>query len=148
MTDDLNRVVLTPLRQIDVAGGPVYHGMKASDPGFAGFGEAYFSFIDSGAVKGWKRHNRMTLNFVVPIGDVGVTVYHEVTSQSRSYRLCSHKPESYGRLTIPPGFWVAFGGLGNARSVMLNIASLAHNPHEADTVPITHFCWSWGAFDL
>ena len=46
-------VLLTPLKQIYHPKGNVFHGMKKSDPGFSGFGEAYFSTINFGDTKIW-----------------------------------------------------------------------------------------------
>lgn len=143
MTAMLDRILLTPLRVIDVPGGPVMHGMKRTDPGFAGFGEAYFSCIDPGEVKGWKRHNQMTLNFVVPHGQVRVVVVDEAAVACRAFTLSASDTQDYGRLTIPPGLWVAFGGLGSSRSIMTNLASLLHDPAEADSVTLDRFPWSW-----
>ena len=65
---NLDGVMITPLKIIQVPGGDVSHGMKISDPGFAGFGEVYFSNIEPGVVKAWKRHRKMTLNLVVTVG--------------------------------------------------------------------------------
>ncbi|SVE62175.1 uncharacterized protein METZ01_LOCUS515029, partial [marine metagenome] len=61
---------VTPLRRIENAGGDVLHGMKQSDVGYTGFGEAYFSWVSASAVKAWKRHTQMTMNVVVPVGQV------------------------------------------------------------------------------
>ena len=41
----LKESLLTPLKTIDVAGGDVRHAMKRNDPGYVGFGEAYFSIV-------------------------------------------------------------------------------------------------------
>ena len=62
-------VTLTALQQIDTAGGSVLHAMKAGDAGFSGFGEAYFSAVEKGFIKGWKRHREMTLNVGCPFGE-------------------------------------------------------------------------------
>ena len=67
---NLDGVMITPLKIIQVPGGDVSHAMKISDPGFAGFGEVYFSNIESGVVKAWKRHRQMTLNLVVSVGAI------------------------------------------------------------------------------
>jgi dTDP-4-dehydrorhamnose 3,5-epimerase len=39
----LDGLLITNLSEIDVVGGNVLHGMKLTDPGYSGFGEAYFS---------------------------------------------------------------------------------------------------------
>jgi len=139
------KALFVPLRVIAVPGGDVMHAMKASDPGFQGFGEAYFSIVHRGTVKGWKRHNRMTLNFVVPCGDIQVSVFDDSERCHTVFRLGTGRPETYGRLCIPPGLWVAFGGLGDPLNLLLNLASIPHDPTESDTLPITSFPWEWVA---
>jgi len=69
-TISLEHIKLSPLSRINTEGGDVLHGMKWIDAGYAGFGEAYFSWVVKGAVKAWKRHTRMTMNLVVPVGSV------------------------------------------------------------------------------
>ena len=63
-------VSLHPLKQISVPNGDLWHAFKATDEGFVGFGEAYFTQVKPHAVKGWKRHNRYVLNLVVVSGAV------------------------------------------------------------------------------
>ncbi len=132
----------TPLRRICVAGGDVFHGLKATEPSFAGFGEAYFTSVEQGVVKGWKRHNRMVLNLIVPCGCIQVSVFRE-TAGLREHFILGPDPKSYGRLTIPPGVWVAFGGIGSGMNLMLNIASIEHDPSESDSLSIDAFPWTW-----
>lgn len=60
----IDGVIFTPLPIIDTKGGDVLHAMKVSDEGFHVFGEAYFSTVKSGAIKGWKLHREMVLNIV------------------------------------------------------------------------------------
>ena len=43
MASKINNVVLSPLKIIDNPKGDILHGVKCSDIGFGGFGEAYFS---------------------------------------------------------------------------------------------------------
>lgn len=143
MGSSLNDVTLTPLRRIETLGGDVMHGLKNSDAGFHGFGEAYFSCIEPGYVKGWKRHRVMTLNLVVPIGLVRIGVHCEVARTQAFYTLGPASEETYCRLTVPPGLWVAFGGADKVQSVMLNVASIPHDPQESDTVPLSAVPWQW-----
>ena len=55
-------VVLTELKMINHPKGDIYHAMKKSDNGYAGFGEAYFSTVNQNAIKGWKKHTQMLSN--------------------------------------------------------------------------------------
>lgn len=141
-----NGVLVSPLRVIPTPGGEVRHGMKATDPGFSGFGEAYFSLVAPGAVKGWKRHRRMTLNLVAACGAVRVCICGERGGRE-VYDLCPERPEGHLRLTVRPGAWVAFGGVGPRINVLLNVADMPHDPAEADTLPLAHFPWAWPATD-
>ena len=50
----IDGVSLHPLRQISVPNGDLWHALKATDDGFAGFGEAYFTQIEPHKIKGWK----------------------------------------------------------------------------------------------
>jgi len=71
----MDGITLTSLKQITHPKGDIYHAMKASDDGFSGFGEAYFSTVNKNDIKGWKKHTEMTLNLVVVIGEVEFVVY-------------------------------------------------------------------------
>ena len=138
----MDGVVFTPLRRIPTPGGDVRHGLKAGDATFAGFGEAYFSSVEAGAVKGWKRHTRMTLNLIVPVGEVRFLVCSDA-GERRAFQLSPDRPESYGRLTVRPGLWMAFGGVGPGLNLLLNVASIEHDPAEAEGRPLDALPWSW-----
>jgi len=136
-------IVLTPLRIINNPKGNVYHAMKASDPGYQGFGEAYFSTVEKGEIKGWKRHNRLALNLVVPVGEIRFVIYDDRSSSSQQLQFCDITLSvdiNYQRLTIPAGLWVAFQGKADS-NFLLNIISGEHDPSEADNVPLGHFAF-------
>jgi len=136
--------IYRPLSRISVAAGDVLHGLKASASEYRGFGEAYFSCILEGAVKGWKKHTKMTLNLIVIKGEVHFLVYNEASASCDTFQMSPDRAGSYGRLTVPPGLWVAFGGVAAGESMLLNVASMEHDPAEAVTVPLDTFTWSWG----
>lgn len=140
----MGHIIVTPLRRIPTPFGDVLHGMKAVDPGFAGFGEVYFSMIAKDCVKGWKCHTAMTLNFVVPHGAVRVMVREPQGELVGAYHLGPDIPDTFIRLTIAPGLWVAFGGLAPGHSLLCNIASLPHDPSEAVNIPLDRHPWNWG----
>lgn len=127
-------VLLTPLKRIHHPKGDVLHGMKKSDPGFAGFGEAYFSTIHCDDTKPWKKHFEMTLNFVVPMGEVRFVIYDD--RKNSATKNCFFDvtlgENNYQRITIPPGVWVAFRGFGSSHNLLLNLANLEHNPDEIE----------------
>lgn len=138
----MSRAVFTPLRRIPTPGGDVLRALKASEESYQGFGEAYFSSVETGRVKGWRRHRRMTLNLVVPVGEVRFTVRGD-DGAAQAFDLSPDRAESYGRLTVPSGLWMAFGGVGAGLNLVLNVASIEHDPEEADTRPLEAMPWSW-----
>jgi dTDP-4-dehydrorhamnose 3,5-epimerase len=137
---NLEAIVVTPLARIATAGGDVLHALKQQDQSFTGFGEAYFSFVAPGAVKAWKRHKRMTMNVVVPVGCVRF-VFH--LQDGDAYRVEDIGVDRYGRVTVPPGIWFGFQGLGESQNLILNIADIAHDPAEVDRLPISEIKYSW-----
>lgn len=135
-------VTFTLLKQIDVPGGDVFHGLKKSDASYRGFGEAYFSFVNKDVVKGWKRHSRMYCNLIVPVGLVSFNCISP-EGESRVFRLGPEEGGQYGRLTIPPGFWFGFGGIAAPTSCILNLADILHEPDEGERCPLEEFTWQW-----
>ncbi len=128
----LEGVVVTPLKRIYNPLGDVFHGMKKSDAGYAGFQEAYFSTIKYGTIKSWKKHLRMTLNIIVPVGRIRFVLYDDRPESltKGKFMEITLSPDNYTRLTIPPNIWLAFIGEGEPVNLLLNIANLEHDPDE------------------
>lgn len=129
-------VIVTPLKQIANPKGDIFHALTNQSTGFHGFGEAYFTHIVCGQTKGWKQHQRMVLNLVVPQGAVRFHLFApdgagEGRAGEGSHILLGSAPDLYCRLTVPPGIWLAFSGVGAGSNLILNLASIAHDPHEA-----------------
>ena len=131
---NIEGVLLTPLKKIHHPQGDVFHGMKKSDAGFSGFGEAYFSTIHFGDTKPWKMHLEMTLNFVVPMGDIRFVIYddRENSATKNNFFDVTLGAHNYQRINIPPGVWVAFNGVGSDYNLLLNLANLEHEPAEVE----------------
>ena len=128
-------IKITPLKHIVVPKGDVYHAMKSTDDGYCGFGEVYFSQIYPGERKGWKRHNRMTLNLIVVVGAIKFIVYddrEDSHTKGEFFEIILSPNENYARLTIDPGLWLAFEGVADETSMLMDIIPEPHNPTEAD----------------
>ncbi len=135
----MDGIILTPLKQIHNPKGNIFHAMKKSDCGFNGFGEAYFSTIYQNDIKGWKKHTEMTLNLIVSVGEIEFVVYNDITKEFFNVKLSQ---DNYKRLTVNPGLWMAFRGLSES-SMLLNIASIEHNPEEAINLDINEIKYDW-----
>ena len=132
-------ILISDLKIISVPGGDVLHAMKHMDLGYKGFGEAYFSRIDVGAIKAWKRHLKMTLNLVVPVGRV---IFHFIDERGGARQLVIGSSD-YKRLTVPPGIWFGFKGLDENGSLLLNIADIPHDPTEVQRKGASEIQVNW-----
>ncbi len=47
----IDGVLIRPLKIIPDSRGQIMHMLRSDSPGFAGFGEVYFSCIEPGAIK-------------------------------------------------------------------------------------------------
>lgn len=129
-------VIITPLKRIQHEKGDVYHALKCTEKSFEEFGEAYFTTVNKGDIKGWKKHTQMIMNLVVPAGEVGFYFYNQKKAKGEFIRVGS---TNYVRLTVQPGIWMAFEGLSEQVNLILNISSIIHDPNEAMNVPINTY---------
>lgn len=140
-------IMLTPLKIISGDAGDVLHAMKRTDASFCGFGEVYFSTVNKGQVKAWKRHREMTLNLVAPCGEIKFVLYDDRTESSTFGKIFEVvlSRGNYQRLTVPPMIWTGFIGMGDGLNMLLNIASIPHDPQEADRLSIddTRIQYDW-----
>jgi len=138
----LDGILITELKRIPTIGGDVLHALKNSDSGFCGFGEAYFSWVEPGAIKAWKRHRRITLNLIVPVGQVRFVFYDADTGCFREELLGENR---YMRLNVPPGIWFGFQGKAPVPCLLLNLADFPHDPEELERKPLEEIPYSWNA---
>jgi len=140
----MDGVILTPLDIIKHPSGNILHGIKSSEASFVGFGEAYFSTINQGDIKGWKKHSKMTLNIVVPKGEIQFVIFddREKSKTQNKFMNISLSLQNYQRLTISPGLWLGFKGMA-LENILLNIASIEHNPTEAVNKPLDFLNFKW-----
>ena len=139
---NLDDILVTPLKRISTVGGDVMHALKDSDPGFNAFGEIYFSWINHGAVKAWKCHQSMTLNLVVPLGEV-IFVFH-MANEKNSFRTENIGEDRYVRLTVPPGIWFGFQGKASGSSLLVNVSDEKHDSDEVERKSVNEFVYEWG----
>ena len=129
---DIDGLVVTPLRRIADERGAVLHMLRADAEHFERFGEIYFSLVYPGAIKGWHVHRRMTLNYAVPVGMVKLVCYDDRDDSSTRGALVELfvGELDYKLVTIPPGVWNGFKGIGDGASLVANCATEPHAPDE------------------
>ena len=132
----IDGVIVARPKTVRDARGAVLRFLRTDDAHFAGFGEVYFSIVNAGVVKGWKRHREMTMALSVPSGRV-LLVLHDDRPGSASRGVIQEiilSPDDHQVVMVPPLVWNGFMGLGGVPSVLANCASILHRPDEADTL--------------
>jgi len=146
MNNLINGVTLTPLKQIPLNDGGVFHIMKDSDHGYHGFGEAYLSEVMPGCTKGWKKHKQMVVNLSVPYGSVKVVIFDDRSdseSQGKFAEFILSRDKNYSRVTIVPGLWFGFQCLSDFPAAILNIGNIKHDPDEVFSKSLSKINFDW-----
>jgi dTDP-4-dehydrorhamnose 3,5-epimerase len=138
LSGNIDGVAVTRPKVYQDERGSVMRMLRTDDGNFAGFGEVYFSTVNLGAIKGWRRHREMTMTLACPMGRVLLVVYDDregspTFGMVQSLELTS---ADYRVVTVPPMLWTGFMGVDERSSVITNCASILHRPGEADNLPL------------
>jgi dTDP-4-dehydrorhamnose 3,5-epimerase len=108
------------------------HMLRRDDPWFEEFGEIYFSVVYPGVIKGWHLHKRMTLNYAVVSGMIKLVLYDDREDSPTLGELQEifTGQDNYVLITVPPGVWNGFKGMGFAPAIVANCATIPHDPAE------------------
>ena len=130
----IDGVVITPLKQFSDERGSVMHMLRRDSDVFQEFGEIYFSTVHPGVVKGWHIHQRMILNYAVPVGRIKFVLYDERDGSATKGEVQEIflGPDAYQLVTVPPLVWNGFKGVGDETALVANCASIPHDPDEID----------------
>ncbi len=143
-----SHVLLSPSKRISLPSGDVLRGVKTTDAGFIGFGEAYFSYIHYQEVKAWKLHKRYTANYTCPLGQIKIVILKSLASGQPDFAdaqefILSEESSNYQRLTIPPGVWYGFKGLAQPSSLIFSLLSGEHSPDEQESFDFQQSAYNW-----
>ena len=127
------------LNMVEVPGGNIVKLLKNTDEDFKGFGEAYFSYINSGAVKAWKKHLSMNLFLTVPLGKIKFVFFDEIRNLFDEVILTSSDNKA---IIVKPNVWFGFKGLAD-RSCVLNVADILHDDKEIQRQLEKAFNYRW-----
>ena len=112
--------------------GFVQHGMKINDNNSFGIREVYFSSVNYGFYKGWKKHTRMVLNIIVVQGEINFYLANNKFSEFKEIKIAR---DDYKRLTIMPNQWMAFTSNVKPSSTIINIANLCNKEDITENLP-------------
>lgn len=128
-------VEIHSLRVIEDERGAVMHMLRSDAPWFTAFGEVYFSRVNAGAVKAWKRHREMTQHFAVPAGRIRLVLFDDRGRKGDAGILEVFElglPDRYCLIRIPPMVWYGFQAIGDEPALIANCADLPHSPEESE----------------
>jgi len=127
-------VEFQPLSQIRDERGAVLHMLRADAPWFEKFGEVYFSVVNAGAIKAWKRHQKMVQNIAIPIGTIRLVVFDDrpASETKNAVQVIDTGERHYGLVRIPPMVWYGFQGLAAPLSLIANCSTMPHDPDEVE----------------
>ena len=140
----IHDVTVVPLRRVPDERGTILHMLRADDEHFVSFGEIYFTTLYAGVVKGWHRHEDMTLNYACIHGRVKVVIFddREASPTRGSLMEVFLGPDNHSLIVIPPGVWNGMKGLSHPSALVANCATHVHDPARTtradpfgDTVP-------------
>ena len=136
----IDGVLVTPLSIFADHRGSVMHMLRADAPHFVSFGEIYFSCVNQGVIKGWRRHTRMVQNLAVPAGRIQFVLHDDrpgSATRGITQGIVMGPRATYALLTVQPNIWCAFKGLADGVSVMANCASIGHDPAEGESLALS-----------
>jgi dTDP-4-dehydrorhamnose 3,5-epimerase len=142
-------VEVRPLNVVADDRGAVLHMLRADAPHFERFGEIYFSVVNPGAVKAWRRHRSAVMNLAVPVGDAVIAVFDDRAgspAQGVAIEILAGQ-SNYCLVTIPAGVWTGFMAVSDHPAVIANCATEPHDPAEVDRRPADDpaIPYIWGA---
>ena len=129
-----NNITITKLKQFYLEDGDVLHALKSNENEYKGFQEAYFSKINPNKIKAWKRHLKMTMNLIVPVGNVQFIFYDKNKNFIDNIVIGE---SNYSRITVPPFTWFGFKCLSTYTSLILNLSDKLHDPKEVERMPLS-----------
>ena len=130
----IDGVKVVPLRRIPDERGTVMHMLRSTDPHFTRFGEIYFSTVYKDVVKGWHRHQQMTLNYACVSGRIKLVMYDDRPASPTRGAIAEVflGPDEYALVVIPPGIWNGFKGMSDPYAIVANCATHPHDPSASE----------------
>jgi len=141
-------LIVQPLKQIADERGKVMHMLRSDSQLFQKFGEIYFSVVNPGVVKAWKRHFRMTQHFAVPMGIISLVLYdtREGSMTFGNVEVFELGENNYSLVKIPPLLWYGFKGISSNPAFIANCTDIPHDPSESERLEYndSSIPYDWG----
>jgi dTDP-4-dehydrorhamnose 3,5-epimerase len=151
MIDDVH---VKHLKVIPDERGYLMEMLRADDPFFQKFGQAYLTVVYPGVVKGWHYHKLQTDHFICVKGTAKVVLYDRRPESAT----CGEVNEFFmGELnnilvTIPTGVMHGMKGVGTEPAMIVNIPTHVYNHDDPDEYRVdphdNDIPYDWAARDF
>ena len=138
MDSGLNNVTTKQLSIIKTSSGSIMHALKSNERDYKGFGEIYFSQVNSGEIRGWKKHKIMHSNLIVPYGKMKIVTYDGIEFKEHTL-----SKKNYIRLSIPAKIIYGFQCISETFALLVNIASIPHDINEVEEIKLDELNYKW-----
>tara|TARA_B100001093_G_scaffold515289_1_gene591308 strand:- start:709 stop:1119 length:411 start_codon:yes stop_codon:yes gene_type:complete len=135
----IKKIQVTKLKTFKNINGNIFQGLKRNEVSYKRFGEIYFTYINYNKIKAWKYHSKMTLNLMVPLGEVRFVF---IDKDHQILKLDVSK-KNYIRITVPPKIWFGFKGLARNTSLVVNLSNIMHDEKEVQNFSLDYFDYKW-----
>ncbi len=131
-------VEITPLTQIQDDRGRVMHMLRSPSFDFAKLGEVYFSVVNPGFVKGWKKHKLMHQNYAVCTGQIKLVIYDDRVSSPTHGEIQEIVTgrDQFALIHLPPLVWYSHIGLSEEPAVIANCTTMPNMDGEVVRLPV------------
>ena len=140
-------VLMEPLKILPASDGNVMHMLRADAPFFKEFGEIYFSWVNPGCLKGWKKHLRQTQHFVVPVGKIKLVLFDDRKDSKTNQQIqeIEMSPHDYHLVRVPKNIWYSFKAVSREPALIANCTDIPHDPKESIRLDISESMipYSW-----
>ena len=111
--------------------GYLYEMLRADDPFFKSFGQAYISAINPGVVKGFHKHMIQTDHIVCVQGQIKLVLVDEgqILQKISEYHLSPLDPKI---VVVEPGIWHGWMCVGNEPALVINFSTHVHDKSNPD----------------
>ncbi len=136
VNEQANRIVdvlIKSLKIIPNEKGDVMHMLRSDSDMFTQFGEIYFSYISPGFIKAWKKHQKQTQCFSVPVGNIKLVMFDDRRDSSSKGQVQEvfFGVDNYQLVKIPPEIWYGFQAVGNEKAMIVNCTDVPHDSNES-----------------
>ena len=149
MSETIEGVAFAPRRIIPSGQGEVRHVLKCTDAEFSldqlPFGEAYLSILYPDLRKDWKLHTKSVSRLAVLQGTIEFAMYdmRETSSTYKQFQRMTVGDDHYGLLIIPDGVAATWRNVTPGNTMILNVATLPHDPAESKIIPFEEIEFVW-----